>query len=83
MHLRKEVTLNEIDDIIKQVQDDSDVLVKAAAEVAAKLAEEQRLRDIRETVRKLATKRLEFKHRTTNKRQNSFKFRDREPLLAT
>lgn len=83
VHLRKEVTLDEIDDIIMEVQGESDILLAEAEKAAATLAEEARQKEIRDTIHKLATKRLEFKHRQTFKRQSSFKFRDHEPLLAT
>lgn len=83
MHLRKAVRLNEIDKIIEEVQEHSLELAEEALRLAEKMAEEERQQNIKNTIKRLCRRKIEFKHREVRKRKNSFKGRDREPLLET
>jgi hypothetical protein len=80
--LRKSVQLDEVETIIEQVQKKAVELALDAGQQAERLAEEHRLREIQEAVKRLARKKLDFRHREAAKRQHSFKGRDRDPLFA-
>ena len=79
--IRKSVHLDEVETVIEQVQKKALELALDAGQQAEKLAEEHRLREIQEAIKRLTRKKLDFRHREAAKRQHSFKGRDRDPLF--
>ena len=72
-----------MDDTINEVQEKSGQLAEEIREAARLIEEARRKAEIKATITTLVTRRLEFKHRQTNKRNASFKGRDREALFCT
>ena len=68
--LRKSVHLDEVEAVIEQVQKKALQLALDAGQQAEKLAEEHRLREIQEAIKRLARKKLDFRHREAAKAVN-------------
>ena len=79
--LRKSIKLKTIDDIIDDLSEKTITLKNEAEAHAKRIAEELRLKEIADNIRRLEKRRLEFNHRSAYKRQHSYKGRLRVPLI--
>ena len=79
--LRKNVRLGDINNIIDELSDKTVVLKNKAEAYAKKIAEEKRLKEIADNIRRLTKRKLDFQHREAYKRSGSYKGRVRVPVI--
>ena len=60
----------------------SQVFEVAVEQISDEVAEEKRLKEMRENIRRLQHRKLEYKNRDAKKRKHSFKGRVMDPLIA-
>ena len=75
--------MNELDDVLGNIQTNATATIDEYNKKQAELAEKTRKAKIQNNIKKIAYRKLDFQHRLTFKRNNSFKGRDRDSILPT